>query len=211
MTLSCLLRSLTPPAKTCIHNESHYNDILKDSLTREALLPEDLNPETQAESSPEINPALITESESEPKTESTPEAIPESKPVDKAVNLSEVPSIMKSTAEYLLFKTGRASLTESELSSLRTLSATHYPSRVQKEIDRACERFKRKGHDLQNLSFNYIAGALKNQKSRKMTVKPQAIKHDSSAKLTQAEIDQSQGSFSSQVLASLTASLGEEF
>lgn len=98
-------------------------------------------------------------------------------------SLSEVPEAMKATAEYLLLKTGRENLTQSEISSLRELNASQYPARVQKEIDKACERFKRKKHDLRTLSFNYIAGALRNQPSRKLTGGKQA-KPD----MTQSEI-----------------------
>lgn len=86
------------------------------------------------------------------------------------------PDIMKPTAEYLLLKTGRKSLTWEEISSLRELAANQYPSRVQKEIDRAYERFRRKGHDLKTLTFSYIAGSLRNQPTlrgkRKSSHKP---------------------------------------
>lgn len=105
-----------------------------------------------------------------------PENTPES---DDKASIQDAPGDMRATAEYLLLKTGRESLTQSEISSLRELNATQYPARVQKEIDKACERFKRKKRDLLTLSFNYIAGALRNQPSRKLTghknVKPDLI------------------------------------
>lgn len=127
---------------------------IKDSLTREAELPE---------------------------REEIPEAPAES------FNLEDVPEIMRSTAEYLLLKTGRKTLTENEISALRELSANQYPSRVQKEIDRACGRFRRKGNSLDTLTFCYIAGALRNQPSRKK--KSRRKSEPDGMSLTQAEID----------------------
>ena len=136
-----------------VHTENK-NQLTKDSLTREAELPERKEiPEAPAESfSPE-----------------------------------DVPEIMRSTAEYLLLKTGRKTLTENEISALRELSANQYPSRVQKEIDRACERFRRKGNSLDTLTFCYIAGALRNQPSLKK--KSRKKSEPDGMSLTQAEID----------------------
>ena len=94
----------------------------------------------------------------------------------------DAPDIMKPTAEYLLLKTGRKTLTESEISALRTLSASHYPARVQKEIDIACERFKRRNKPLSTLTFNYIAGALAHQQSRKPAGKSGRSRAKSQAK-----------------------------
>ncbi len=80
--------------------------------------------------------------------------------------VSEAPSAMRSTAEYLLLKTGRKGLDEEELSALRTLDAHHYPARVQREIDKAVERYGRLGRPLRTLSFGYILSALQHQPSR---------------------------------------------
>ena len=80
--------------------------------------------------------------------------------------VSEAPEVMRSTAEYLLLKTGRSALSEAEISALRTLAARQYPARVQKEIDRAVERYGRQGRPLRGLTFCYIAEALKHQTSR---------------------------------------------
>lgn len=98
----------------------------------------------------------------------------------------DAPDIMKPTAEYLLLKTGRESLTWEEISALRELTVNQYPSRVQKEINRAYERFRRKGHDLKKLTFVYIAGSLKHQPTRN---RPQKIKPDPMS-LTSAEVDE---------------------
>ncbi len=59
---------------------------------------------------------------------------------------------MRPTAEHLLFQTKRKALIEKEISALQELSAHQYPVRVQKEIDRACERFRRKGNGLETLT-----------------------------------------------------------
>ena len=80
--------------------------------------------------------------------------------------VSEAPSAMRSTAEYLLLKTGRKGLDEEELSALRTLDAHHYPARVQREIDKAVERYGRLGRPLRTLSFGYILSSLQHQPSR---------------------------------------------
>lgn len=78
-------------------------------------------------------------------------------PVDYA------PDIMRPTAEYFLFKTGRKGLRWEEVSVLRKLSATQYPTRVNKEIERACERFRKRNQSLLCLTLMYIEAALKNQ------------------------------------------------
>jgi len=79
---------------------------------------------------------------------------------------SEAPEAMKQTAEYLLLKTGRTGLSWEEISALRTLNASHYPARVQKEVDTALERFKRLGRPPGILTFCYIAESLMRQSSR---------------------------------------------
>jgi len=85
---------------------------------------------------------------------------------EEAHGLSEVPEIMRSTAELLLFKTGRKALTEGEISALKELARNQVPARVQKEIATAVERFKRQDRDLKTLHFEYIANALAHQPTR---------------------------------------------
>lgn len=92
----------------------------------------------------------------EPEPESPGECLP----------VSEAPAAMKSTAEYLLLKTGRKGLTEGEISALRRLNANQYPARVQTEIDKAVDRFGRLRRPLQTLTFEYISDSLANQASR---------------------------------------------
>ena len=138
---------------TCRQNESHLN--YKDSLTGEAPLPD----------------CPVVFENGQPVTPQSPE-IPDNP--EETHTPDEAPDVMKSTAELLLLKTGRTGLSWEEISALRTLSATQYPSRVQKEIDRAITRFNRKGRPLHTLTFMYIAGSLAHQPSlaKKRKAKP---------------------------------------
>ena len=98
-------------------------------------------------------------------TETTPDDSDQGTDVE-LLPVSEAPSAMRSTAEYLLLKTGRKGLGEEEISALRSLDAHHYPARVQREIDKAVERYGRLGRPLCTLSFGYILSALQHQPSR---------------------------------------------
>ena len=80
-------------------------------------------------------------------------------------NLENIPDILKTTAEYWLFKTGKKSLSKHETEVLRELLNQHTPVRIQKEIDTAVERFIRDGKDPAKQNFWYIGKALSNQKS----------------------------------------------
>lgn len=91
---------------------------------------------------------------------------PEPENSEECLPVSEAPAAMKSTAEILLFKTGRKGLTGEEISALRKLNATHFPSRVQAAIDVAVERFPRLNRPLSSLTFCYIAEMLEKQQSR---------------------------------------------
>ncbi len=73
---------------------------------------------------------------------------------------SDAPEIMQATAEYFLYKTGRVALRWEEIAVLRKFSATQYPAVVQKEIVRACERFKKRKESLKCLTLMYVAVAL---------------------------------------------------
>ena len=99
----------------------------------------------------------------------------------------DTPDIMKPTAEYLLLKTGRKSLTWEEISALREFAVNQYPSRIQKEMDKASERFRRKNRDLKTLTFAYIAGSLKHQPTRN---KPKVKVQSDPMSMTSAEIDE---------------------
>lgn len=93
------------------------------------------------------------------------ETVP-AKTVTESVN-AEVPDILQTTANYMLMVSGRSNLSLTEIKIIKQLFKTHTPVRIQKEIDSAAERFKRKGKNLRCLSFNYIGKALESQKSLK--------------------------------------------
>ena len=84
---------------------------------------------------------------------------------EESPTLKDVPEIMKTTVRYLLMRTGRKNLRQAEIPLIRSLSSIHKPARIQKEIDRACEIFIKKGRRLFTLSFQYIFACLKNQKT----------------------------------------------
>ena len=139
---------------------------IKDSLTGEAKLP---NPTKQ-----EISLENPQPSSPNPKEVCTPD---------------DAPDILKQTAKYLLHETGRKGLTWDEISDLRTLSANHTPARIQKEIDTACDRFRRKGKALSTLTFGYISGALEHQQSRVKRKGKNAKPDTTMTGITQADID----------------------
>ncbi len=85
----------------------------------------------------------------------------------KAEGLEEVPDIMRPTVRYLLMQSGRKALSDYELELVSELSKAHTPTRIQKEIDVAVERFGRMHRSLKCLSFSYIAACLESQKSLK--------------------------------------------
>lgn len=175
---------LTPPPTTLTDGGQSdvppYNDIQNNDIyysTREANLPNSTEPEKSKELEPET----------EPKKNQCSDNSENQKNVDKAVNsnpeehfaLGAAPSIMQPTARYLLQRTGRKYLAWEEILALRELSASQMPARVQKEIDRACERFQRQGKPLSSLRFEYIASALRNQPTRGKKSKnkqPEAMK-----------------------------------
>ena len=85
----------------------------------------------------------------------------------KADMLEAVPEIMRTTVRYLLMQSGRKALSEYELELVKELGKAHTPTRIQKEIDVAVERFNRMHRSLKCLSFSYIAACLESQTSLK--------------------------------------------
>lgn len=83
----------------------------------------------------------------------------------RTLALQNVPDILRTTAEYLLQKTDRFHITQHELEVLRKLADTHTPVRIQKEIDKCCERFILRNKNLRQLTFHYIGKCLENQRS----------------------------------------------
>ena len=102
----------------------------------------------------------------------TPEEAPKPRNPEEVCTPDDAPDIMKPTAQYFLQQTGRQGLTWDEISVLRDLAVTQYPSRVQKEIDTAVKRFLKRGQSLGTLTFGYIAGSLKHQPTRGKKHKP---------------------------------------
>ena len=82
-------------------------------------------------------------------------------------DLKKIPSAMKETVEFLLLKTERTGLLPDELGSIMALEKIHVPARIQREITKAAERFKKQGKPLSALTFVYIFDSLKFQKSTK--------------------------------------------
>ncbi|MBQ2616343.1 MAG: helix-turn-helix domain-containing protein [Synergistaceae bacterium] len=134
-----------PPGSQVNHKGNQVKDII--TLTGEADLPD----------SPRLEKTNEDKTVTEPQENSKPE---------ERFTLKDAPDIMRQTAELLLLKTGRKFLAWEEILALRELSASQMPARVQKEIDRACERFARQGKPLGSLRFEYIASALQSQPTR---------------------------------------------
>ena len=161
---------LTPPPSTLTdggqrdvpQNENQINDII--TLTREAELPKSSEPEKTNSHGNAVESQEKTISD-KPKTEKNVIKA-ENSNSDELFAPESAPNIMHPTARYLLQRTGRSFLAWEEILALRELSASQMPSRVQKEIDTACERFKRQGKPLSSLRFEYIASALRNQPTR---------------------------------------------
>jgi hypothetical protein len=79
----------------------------------------------------------------------------------------EVPPAMRETVDYFLLKTGRSGIEPEELSALIALEKIHTPTRVNKEISKAVERFRRKGTPLSALTLVYVYKSLQYQNSTK--------------------------------------------
>ena len=177
----------TPPVSPMTHEGYHMKDI-KDSLTREAQLPDE--------------PILVFE-------DGQPVDSPKPDNPEEVYTPDDAPEIMKATAELFLHKTGRQGLTWDEISALRELSASQFPSRVQKEIDTAVKRFLKRGQPLTELTFGYIAGSLSHQptrgKRRKLpkTAKPSPVPEctDEQAEAEMAEIAALQAKFDEEARA----------
>ena len=150
---------------SCTQNENLYNDI-KDSLTREARLPKTTD---SSESPEDLTDAPIVFENGQPADSPKPDSSPkpeESHNPNEIVPVEDVPSIMQPTAKYFLHETGRKAFTWEEISAFRELSATQYPTRIQKEIDTAVKRFTKRGQSLLALTVQYIAGSLRTQPTR---------------------------------------------
>jgi DNA-binding Lrp family transcriptional regulator len=87
--------------------------------------------------------------------------------VDDLIGPGEAPSAMRETVDYFLLKTGRSGIVPKELSVLWALAEIHTPTRVNKEIGQAVERFEKSGRPLSSLTLIYIYDSLRHQNSLK--------------------------------------------
>ncbi|MDR3230136.1 MAG: helix-turn-helix domain-containing protein [Synergistaceae bacterium] len=89
-----------------------------------------------------------------------------------AFAFGDVPTVMRETLDYFLLKTGRVGISPEELSALRALEEIHTPSRVNREIAEAVERFRKKNRPLSELTLVYIYRSLQYQSSLKDKAPP---------------------------------------
>lgn len=134
---------------------------LESNLTGENNLSENTR---QTHEPDALHSHTITISTEEPQKQKTPIKA-------EIYDLSELPEAMRPIAEYLLMKTNRPTLRDSEREILKELDKHHTTARLLKEIDRCCELFMHEGRDIQQLTFNYIGKILTNQNSRCSTTK----------------------------------------
>lgn len=116
-------------------------------------------PETSDEVSG-ANGAEIDDASSHGCNDNTP--MPRANP---EVTREDVPSAFRETFDLFLLRTGRDSITREELARIQALEKLHIPSRVQSEISKALERFGRLGRAPCELDWNYLWGALGNQRT----------------------------------------------
>ena len=76
----------------------------------------------------------------------------------------DAPHSMRPTAELFLMKTGRAGLTNADISAFRELNGLHTPARIQTEIYTQLKKFAAKGRPASSLNMSYIASVLRKQK-----------------------------------------------
>ena len=87
----------------------------------------------------------------------------------------DAPHSMRPTAELFLIKTGRAGLTNADISAFRELNGLHTPARIQTEIYTQLKKFAAKGRPASSLNMPYIASVLRKQKP---TFKPLSPGYD---------------------------------
>ena len=166
----------TPVTETeAIGTCEHSNPAEASEKTAETPAPEvasvepDDIPAPKTANPPDEQPAPETESDTPVKPKETSRKKPGKSsgggsPKDR-YSPDYAPEVMRPTAEYLLYKTGRKGLRWEEIEILRELSAIHYPTVVNKEIRRACERFEKKKEPLECLTMMYIAVGLRKWRS----------------------------------------------
>ena len=107
------------------------------------------------------------ESAEKPKTQT------EEKPSIKAeADLTGIPDIMIPTARYWLQRTGHKELSDSDRTALRELSQTQYPTYVNKQIDKAVERWLRLRRSMSELHLGYIVKCMEGHRTYNPDQKP---------------------------------------
>ncbi len=201
------------PGGSPVSHRTRINELdIKDSLTGEANLPNSAKILNVPQNSEALPPKLPLP-ESKPKNaENAGENLQPSpiKPEDSCTP-EDAPDIMRPTARYFLSCTGKTTLSEDDISALQELSVRHYPARVQKEIDKVCERFRRKGDSLKTLTLCYIASALRYQKTwgKRSRSKPKAKYKPDPMSLTSADIAKTQRTFTEEEVLRLEAMMRE--
>ncbi len=117
-----------PISCSCDKNGQIYLDFEKEPDTAQDVEEE----KTSDQSSEIVEP---------PVTQETPN------PLMMVQSVNSIPQDMQDTARYFLYRTGRnpKTVNEKEIHAMREAFEHHYPARIQKEIDTACNRFLRKG------------------------------------------------------------------
>ena len=117
---------------------------------------------------------------------------PKQKTISKArstkkpeMDVSNVPDNLKPTARLLLGLSERTKLKEDEVKLLVLLLEKHFPARIQGEIERQAERFKKEGRNMHSLQVFLLYEILKNQRSRPLD-EPEAVPPEA-AEVPQAE------------------------
>lgn len=116
--------------------------------------------------------------------------------------LKKIPSAMQETVEFMLLKTGRKGLLPEELGPIMAMEKIHLPSRIQREISRAADRFKSKGKVLSSLTFVYIYDSLKYQQSK--------LKKTAKAEPKQPEMSEDDKAWEAANLAKMEAEFGSK-
>ena len=177
-------------------------ELIKETLKREAKPTQEVGEGRKDKEGQEIevtqvevlenleNPSF-PEQEGETSLEAQPTEDPNpSTKAERVYDLSGIPDIMLPTAQYWLMKTGRALLTDDEKALLSEMANTQYPTRVQKEIDTAIERFLATNRKPTQMSFNYIAKCLDHQPSYSAEKKGTKRNKKGRKKVVEAEQEQ---------------------
>ena len=103
----------------------------------------------------------------EPKDEKLEPISIELDPLADVTDADKIPNDMRDTTRYFLYRTGRnpRTVNAKEIEAMKKVFQNHYPARIQKEIDIACNRFIKFKRNLKTLFFGYIAKALEAQQS----------------------------------------------